>query len=179
MFEGEAAHLVVVDALGLLVEVVGHEVEVLAGEIDGAAVGEVAAVGKAHAQHGVARLEQGKVHGGVGLRAGMGLHIGVVGAKEFLGALAGQILDLIDELTAAIVALAGIALGVLVRQVGTHRLHDGGADEVFRSDQFNVRLLTLQFALHGGINFRVGLLDGRVFQHGSRLLVIRFLHITR
>ena len=32
------------------------EVEVLAGEVDGAAVGKVAAVGKAHAQHGVARL---------------------------------------------------------------------------------------------------------------------------
>ena len=56
VLEGEAAHLVVVDALGLFIEVVGHEVEVLAGEVDGAAVGKVAAVGKAHAQHGVARL---------------------------------------------------------------------------------------------------------------------------
>ena len=54
--------------------------------------------------------------GRVGLRARVRLHVGVVGAEQFLGTLDGQRLDVVDVLAAAVVALARIALGVLVRQ---------------------------------------------------------------
>ena len=173
---GEAAHLVVINTLSLFIDIVGYEVEVLAGKVHRAAMGEVAAVGQAHAHHRVARLEQREVHGCVCLRAGMGLDVGMLGAKELLGALAGHFFDLVYKLAAAVVTLSGISLGILVGQVRTHRLHDGGTDKVFRSNQLDVGLLALQFALHGGVNFRVGLLDGRVFQHGLRLLIFCFQH---
>ena len=44
----------------------------------------------------------------------VGLHVGVLGAEELLGAVAGQVLDHVDILAAAVVAPAGIAFGILL-----------------------------------------------------------------
>ena len=103
----EALDLVVVDRLGLRVQAVRHEVEPLAREVDRRAVGEVAAVGEAHAEDRVAGVEHRVVDGHVGLRAGVRLDVGVVGAEQLLGAVAGDVLDDVDDLAAAVVALAG------------------------------------------------------------------------
>ena len=46
----------------------------------------------------------------------MGLDVGVLGAEERERAVDGQLLDLVDEAAAAVVAGAGIALGVFVGQ---------------------------------------------------------------
>ena len=46
-------------------------------------------------------------------------------------------LDLVDELAAAVVALARVALGVLVGQDAADRPQDRGADEVLRGDQLD------------------------------------------
>ena len=86
-------------------------------------------------EDGVARLQQREVDGHVGLRAGVRLHVGVLGAEELLGAVDGQRLGDVDELAAAVVALAGVALGVLVGQHRAGRLQHGLADEVLRGDQ--------------------------------------------
>ena len=86
------------------------------------AVGEVAALVERHAQHGVAGLEQREIGGGVGLRAGVRLDVGVLGAEELLGAVDGEPLDLVHDLAAAVVALAGQPLGVLVGHDVGHRL---------------------------------------------------------
>ena len=43
----------------------------------------------------------------VGLAPGVRLHVGVLGAEELLGAVDGELLDHVDELAAAVVALAG------------------------------------------------------------------------
>ena len=51
--------------------------------------------------------KQRQVDGHVGLGAGVRLDVGVLGAEELLGALDGQRLDHVDELAAAVVALAG------------------------------------------------------------------------
>ena len=59
-------------------------------------------------------FEQRQVDGHVGVGARVRLHVGVLGAEQRLDALAGEVLDLVDDLVAAVVALAGIALGVLV-----------------------------------------------------------------
>ena len=85
-------------------------------------MGEVAALVERHPQHGVAELEDGRVHRHVGARAAVRLHVGVVGAEERLGTIAGEVLDLVDDLAAAVVALAGKALGVLVGEPGAERL---------------------------------------------------------
>ena len=79
-------------------------------------VREMAAVGKVHGQDQIARLKHGEVDRGVGLRAGVGLDIDVVGLEKFLGALDRQLLDDVDIFAAAVPALARVTLRVLVGQ---------------------------------------------------------------
>ncbi len=52
--------------------------------LTGDAVGEVAAVVEAHAEHGVAGLEQGEVDADVGVGTRVRLHVGVLGAEQAL-----------------------------------------------------------------------------------------------
>ena len=111
---GQVGHLVEVDDLARVARVVGgrghpvgDEPPDLGGDGGRRAVGEVAAVVEPHGQNGVARLEQGLVDGEVGVGPGVGLHVGVLGAEEGRGPVAGQVLDLVDDLVAAVVALPG------------------------------------------------------------------------
>jgi hypothetical protein len=138
--------LVVVDGLGVAADLVADDAVELAGEVELVAVGEVAAVGEVEAEDGVARGQQRHVGGGVGLRAGVRLHVGVLGAEELLGAVAGQVLDDVGELAAAVVALAGIALGVLVGEDGAGGLEHGAADEVLRGDHLQAFVLADDFS---------------------------------
>ena len=104
MLVGEPLELVVVDPLVVLAHAVGDDRVELAREVERMAVGQVAAVRQVHAEHGVARLEQRHVDRHVGLRAGVRLHVGVLGAEERLGAGDRRPLDDVDELAAAVVA---------------------------------------------------------------------------
>ena len=144
------------------------------------AVRQVAAVGEVHAEHGVARLEQREVHRHVRLRARVRLHVGVVGAKQRLGARDRGALDDVDEFAAAVIAPSRIAFGVLVRQHGAGRLEDGAADEVFRRDQLDAAVLP--FALVAdrlrdlGVGFRQALaaseVDGLCRHESPRLAAV-------
>src|SRR5262249_37737200 len=78
-------------------------------------------------------------------------------AEQRGDALDRQILDDIDELTAAIVAPARQALGVLVGQYRALGLQDGLADDVLGRDQFDLVALAADLAANGGSNVRVGL----------------------
>ena len=80
-------------------------------------MGEMAALGQLHAQDRVARLEQGEVDGHVGRAARIGLDIGVRGLEELLGAVDRQLLDIVDERDALVVAGTRITFGVLHVQV--------------------------------------------------------------
>jgi len=53
------------------------------------------------------------------------LDVGVLGAEELLGALDGELLDLVDEFAAAVPALGRVALGVLVGEHAALGLHHG------------------------------------------------------
>ena len=75
----------------------------------------------------------------------MRLHVGVLGAEQRLGAIDGELLDDVDELAAAVVAPARIALGVLVGQDRALRLEDGAADDVLGGDQLEIGLLAVGF----------------------------------
>ncbi len=77
---------------------------------------EVAALVEAQTQHGVAGLEQREVSGQIGVGAAVWLHVGVIGAKEFLHALARKVLDLVDHGVAAVIPLPWVALAVLIGQ---------------------------------------------------------------
>ena len=92
---------------------------------------------------GVAGLQTGEQHGGVGLCAGVGLHVSIFGIEELADAVDGQLLYLVDHLAAAVVALARVAFGVFVGQVGTHGLHDLVADKVFTGNQLDASQLAL------------------------------------
>ena len=76
----------------------------------------MATAGQIEAHVGVGRLQEREEYRLVRLGARMRLNVGVDGAEELLHAVDRDGLDLVDELAAAVVALAGIALGVLVGQ---------------------------------------------------------------
>ena len=77
-------------------------------------MGEVTAMIEAETHDGVALFKKCEVHAQIRVGTRVRLHIGVLGAEELLDAVACDVFDLVDDLVAAVVALAGIALGVLV-----------------------------------------------------------------
>ena len=141
-FQRLALHGVVVDHARRLVELVAHGVEVFARHVDRRTVRKVAAVRQIESHEGVARLQHGEEYRHIGLRAGVGLHVGVFGAVETADALDGQRLDLVHDFAAAVIARCGITLGIFVGQHGAHGLHDLFAYEVLRGDQFDAMHLT-------------------------------------
>ena len=62
--------------------------------------------------------------------------------------LLGERLGDVDELAAAVVALAGQALGVLVREPAALGLHHGGGGVVLAGDQLDLVVLAAALALH-------------------------------
>src|SRR5438105_7702903 len=108
---------------------------------------EVAALVQGHSEHDVARLEDRGVRRHVGLRAGVRLHVRVLRAEERLRALDGEGLGDVDPLAAAVVALARIALGVLVREDAAHGVQDRLAGVVLRRDELDLLHLTASLVL--------------------------------
>ena len=108
---------------------------------------EVAAVFEVQTHEHIAGLQNRRKHGCVGLRARVGLHIGILGTEELADAVDGNLLHLIDHLATAVIALAGIALGILVGQPRTHGLHDLVAHEILTGNQLHAFQLALVFLL--------------------------------
>ena len=145
--------------------------KVLAGDGRLGAVGQMAALAEIHAHDSVARLQQGKVHRHVGLRAGVGLYIGMLRAEELFRPLDGEGLHLVHILAAAVVACAGITLGVLVGQMAAHGLHHRRGDKVFRGNKLDMVPLASKLAHHSAVDLRVLRLDMSVILHGAFLPV--------
>ncbi len=128
----------------------------------------MSAVRQAHAEDRVAGLERREEHRLVGLRPGMRLDIREVGVEELPGTVDRQLLGDIDVLATAVVALARIALGVLVRELRALGRHHGRARVVLRRDQLDVLFLPPILGGDGGREFRIGLGDGmRTMEHGG------------
>ncbi len=108
----------------------------------------------------------------------MGLHVGVLRAKEFLGAVPRQLLHHVGKLAAAVVALAGIALGILVGEDRTHGFEHGLADKILRGDQFQAFVLAADFVIDGGGHLRIGFVEraghGIIFHDVFGLLASSF-----
>ena len=126
----------------------GTKSVVLAREVDRRAVGQVAALVEAEAEHRVARLQERVVDGHVRLRAGVRLHVDVLGAEELLRAIARQVLGNVDDLAAAVVAPARVALGVLAGEDAAHRLEHREARVVLGGDQLQVGARALLLVAH-------------------------------
>ena len=84
----------------------------------------MAALRQVHAHNSIAQIQQSKINCQIGLCTGVGLNIGIFCAEQLAGTLDGNVLHLVHIDTAAIVALAGQALGVLVGQDAAHCGHD-------------------------------------------------------
>ena len=78
---------------------------------------------KVHTHESIARLENRHEYRHVGLCAGVGLHICILGAEKFFQTVDGKLFGLVNHLAAAIIAVAGITLGIFVCEAGTHGLH--------------------------------------------------------
>jgi len=128
----------------------------------------MATVREAHPEHRVAGLQRREEHRLVGLRTGMWLHVGGVAAEDLLGAVDRDLLDDVDVLAAAVVALAGIAFGVLVGELRALGGHHRGARVVLRGDELEVIFLPLVFPRDRAEDLGVGFLEGRrAAEHGG------------
>ena len=105
----------------------------------------------------VARLQRGHVDGHVRLRARVRLDVRVLGAEELLRAVDRELLDLVDDLAAAVVAPARVALGVLVRRHRADRLEHRRPGEVLGGDQLDLAPLPLELAAEQLGDLRVDL----------------------
>ncbi len=150
MFTGEAGNLIEIEAVGIAGDTVGDEVIEHAGDVQLHAVREMTAVGEVETEDGVTGLDRGKIDSEIGLTAGVRLHVDVLGAEKLLGAVAGEVFDLVDKLATAVIATAGIAFGIFVGKHAAGSLHDGGADVVFASDEFEAIVLASSFLVYSG-----------------------------
>ena len=172
---GHALQFVVINGLGFLGHAVGNDLVRLAGEIQRVAVGEVSAVREVQAKDGVSRLNDRSVGSHVGRGSRMRLHVGVLGAKELLGAVARQVLDHVGEFASAVITPAGITLGVLVGEDRARRLQHGFAHKVLRGDQLQPFVLAPLFVFDRLRNLRINFRQRpfhRICIHDSVLLLV-------
>ena len=85
-----------------------------------------------------------EVHGHVRLRARVRLDVRVLGVEQRPRAVDRELLDLVDDLAAAVVAAARIALRVLVRGDAAYRLERRRPREVLGRDQLDLAALALE-----------------------------------
>ena len=178
---GERENLVVVDQVRLARDAVVDDRVEPPAEVDLQPVRQVPAVRELEREDRVARLQRCHVDGHVRLRARVRLDVRVLGAEQLLGAVDRRLLDLVDDLAAAVVALAGIALGVLVRRHGADRLEDRRPGEVLGGDQLDLAALALELAAEqlrdrrvdlrepGGLQVLDGLLRDRHAVDGTQV----------
>jgi hypothetical protein len=88
-------------------------------------------------------------------------------------AVDGQLLDHVDVLAAAVVALAGVALGVLVGQLRALRGHHGRARCSSRGDQLDVLFLAAVLGLDGGPDLGVDVGDGGLVERSNMAVLFR------
>ena len=180
---GEPLDLLHVAAQVLAPDVVGDDVVELARDVQLHPVGQVAAVVERHPHDRVAGLDHRHVGGVVGLGAGVGLDVRVLGAEELLGAVDRELLGDVDLLAAAVVALARIALGVLVGEHRSGGLEHGLGNEVLGRDHLQRPLLAGELAVEHLRDRRIDLCEGCglevVGQFGQRVVSFRQIDTLR
>ena len=147
VLERKRPNLIHVDALVTGRHLVRKEVVQATAEVDRRPVGEVATVIEREPQHGVARLEEAEVHGHVCVRARVRLHVRVLRSEQRADTVYCQLLNVVDDLVAAVVPLAGIALAVLVGENRSDSTHHCGRREVLAGDQLEAGDLALDLAV--------------------------------
>ena len=161
VFQRNALDLVHVDALGLPRDTIAHRFEPLARHVDRRPVGQMAAGSQIETHERIARLQQGEENGLIGLTARIGLHIGKFAPEQASHARNRQLFGDIDELAAAIIPPARVALGIFV---GHHRalcFQHSARDNVLGGDQLDLVALTTEFVFDGAGDLGIGILEAR------------------
>ena len=127
------------------------------------------------AQDRVTDIGHGHEGSGVCLRTSVGLNVDVVAAEDLLRALDRERFGNIDKLAATVVAAAGVALRVLVRQNGALRLKHSARNEILRCNHLEGLALAPQLGVQHCLNFGVQLRQCHVVEgvHVVLLLIIR------
>ena len=159
VFFGKSFDLIVIDPAGFTFDAIGDDVKKFPGKVDRRTVRKMTAVRQVHPENRIARLTFSEIDRHVRLRTGMGLHIGMIGAKERLGTVDRQVLGDIDNVTAAVITLAGVAFCVFIGQHRALCFENILADKILRSDEFEVILLALGFMLDSRCDLRIKLLQ--------------------
>ena len=107
---------------------------------------QVTAMGQIHPQNGITWFEEGKISAGIGLCAGMRLHVGMFGPEQRFGPFNRQRFGNIYAFAAAVIAGCRITFGIFVGQYGALGFQNRRADKVFRCDQLD--LVVLARCLH-------------------------------
>ena len=158
MLLSQLAHALVIDA-AVIINAVRNDVVENTGLIDRRTVGQVTTVVQAHAQNDIARLAQCLIDCHICLCTRMRLYIGKLCPKQLAYTCDCQVFYLIDALTATVVALARITLGVLIGQNRTHCSQNCFADDIFRSDELNITHLTVVLFSNHRTYFRIEFAD--------------------
>src|SRR5689334_19128464 len=87
----------------------------------------------------------------------MGLDVRVLGPEQLLRSVDRDLLHLIDELAAAVIAFARQPLRVLVREGRSHGLEHGRRYEVLAGDELEALELTLDFPIDEAGDLGVGI----------------------
>ena len=148
MLQRQRLNLGIVHLASGVIQAILDGIEVFAGEIRLGTVGQVATVGQAHAQNGIARAHQCQENSVIRLGAGMGLNIGIIGTKQGFRPLDGQFLGFINEFTAAVIAFAGIPFSILVGQHSALGLHDARAGIILGRDELYMLFLPALLVLN-------------------------------
>jgi hypothetical protein len=85
----------------------------------------------------------------------------MLGAEQFLDAIDGDLLDAIDYLAAAVIALARQAFSVLVRERRAHRFEHGRRDEVLAGDELQTVVLAANLFVDQSRDVGVALTERR------------------
>src|SRR6059058_5400828 len=115
----------------------------------------MAAMRQREAEQRVAELGDGEIRRHVRLRPRVRLHIRMLGAEQLLRPVDRELLDLIDDLAAAVIALPRQPLGVLIRERGPHGFEYRDRYEVLARDQLEAVLLARDFFLDELADFRI------------------------
>ena len=152
--------LVVVDRLRIPPHGVERGPVELSAEAQLVPMREVATMGEIEPEDGVAGLQHRRVRRRVGLRARVRLHVRKLSAENLLGPVARQVLHHVGVLASAVVAPAGVPLGILVREHRARRFQHSFGHEVFAGDHLQPLVLAERFVIDGGGDFRIGLGEG-------------------
>ena len=132
-----------------MVHTIRHKIEVFAGHIYRTAMSQMTTMIQIHTHNRIPWFQHGKVYCLVCLRAAVRLYIYMVAAKKLFCTLFCQVFYDIHFFTSAIVAFCRIALCVFICQRGSHCIHYRFRNNIFRSNEFNIMLLSFQFRNNG------------------------------